>query len=317
MPSLQHIRRRIGSVKNTQKITKAMKLVAGAKLRRAQDRILAARPYAQKMAELLQGLGASEPLASPGRARGVGASEEQSPHGPPHTDVQRDLHPFLTSREERKACLVVITADRGLCGSFNVNVIRRTLDIIKEKQRTGVEVSLTLVGRKARDFFRKRPYSLRKAWVGIFDKLNFGHASEISQEIQKAFLEREYDVCDLIFTEFRSAASQKVVVERLLPIGAVKSAQEGGETAFPSHLYEPSDEEIFEKLLPKYVEVQVFRALLESAASEQGARMMAMDSATRNAKEMIYKLTQVYNKTRQASITKELMDIIGGAEALK
>lgn len=290
MPSLQHIRRRIGSVKNTQKITKAMKLVAGAKLRRAQDRILAARPYAQKMAELLQGLGAG---------------------------IQTDLHPFLTSREERKAGLVVITADRGLCGSFNVNVIRRTLDIIKEKQRTGVEVNLTLVGRKARDFFRKRPYPLRKAWVGIFDKLNFGHAAEISQEIQKAFLEREYDVCDLIFTEFRSAASQKVVVERLLPIGAVKSVQEGGETAFPSHLYEPSDEEIFEGLLPKYVEVQVFRALLESAASEQGARMMAMDSATRNAKEMIHKLTQVYNKTRQASITKELMDIIGGAEALK
>jgi F-type H+-transporting ATPase subunit gamma len=291
MPSLQHIRRRIGSVKNTQKITKAMKLVAGAKLRRAQDRILAARPYAQKMAELLRGLGAG---------------------------IQRDLHPFLTSRVEKKACLVVITADRGLCGSFNVNVIRRTLDIIKEKQRTGIEVHLTLVGRKARDFFRKRPYPLRNAWVGIFDKLNFGHAAEISQEIQEAFLGREYDVCDLVFTEFRSAASQKVVAERLLPIGAVKSVQEvGGESVSPSHLYEPSDDEIFEGLLPKYVEVQVFRALLESAASEQGARMMAMDSATRNAKEMIHKLTQVYNKTRQASITKELMDIIGGAEALK
>ncbi|MCI0527659.1 MAG: ATP synthase F1 subunit gamma [Nitrospira sp.] len=290
MPSLQHIRRRIGSVKNTQKITKAMKLVAGAKLRRAQDRIQAARPYAQKMVELLQGLGAS---------------------------VQGDLHPFLSSREERKTGLVVITADRGLCGSFNANVIRKTLDIIKEKQRTGIEVNLILVGRRARDFFRKRPYPLKKAWAGIFDKLNFGHAAEISREIQKAFLEREFDVCDLIFTEFRSAASQKVVVERLLPIRAVKSDQDGGETSTPFHLYEPSDEEIFEALLPKYVEVQVFRALLESAASEQGARMMAMDSATRNAKEMIYKLTQVYNKTRQAAITKELMDIIGGAEALK
>lgn len=290
MPSLQHIRRRIGSVKNTQKITKAMKLVAGAKLRRAQDRILAARPYAQKMAELLQGLVAG---------------------------IQPDLHPFLTHREEKKADLVVITADRGLCGSFNANVIRQTLDIIREKQRMGVEIHLTLVGRKARDFFKKRPYPLRKAWVGIFDKLNFGHAAEISQEIQKAFLEREYDVCDLVFTEFRSAASQKMVVERLLPIAAVKSTQEGAEASPPSHLYEPSDEEIFKELLPRYVEVQVFRALLESAASEQGARMMAMDSATRNAKEMIHKLTQVYNKTRQASITKELMDIIGGAEALK
>ncbi len=290
MPSLQHIQRRIGSVKNTQKITKAMKLVAGAKLRRAQDRIHAARPYAQKMAELLQGVGAS---------------------------VQGDLHPFLTSREERKIGLVVITADRGLCGSFNANVIRKTLDVIKEKQRTGIEVNLILVGRRARDFFMKRPYPLKKAWTGIFDKLNFGHATAISQEIQKAFLEREYDACDLIFTEFRSAASQKVVVERLLPIVAVKSAQEGGGINSSYYLYEPSDEEIFEALLPKYVEVQVFRALLESAASEQGARMMAMDSATRNAKEMIYKLTQVYNKTRQAAITKELMDIIGGAEALK
>jgi F-type H+-transporting ATPase subunit gamma len=267
-----------------------MKLVAGAKLRRAQDRILAARPYAQKMAELLQGLA-------------VG--------------IQQDLHPFLISREERKAAIVAISADRGLCGSFNANVIRRTLEIIREKQRAGVEVNLILVGRKVRDFFRKRPYPVRKAWVGIFDRLNFGHAAEISQEVQKAFLEREVDVCDLIFTEFISTASQKVMVERLLPIGAMKSDQEGGETGSVSHLYEPSDEEIFEKLLPKYVVVQVFRALLESAASEQGARMMAMDSATRNAKEMIHKLTQVYNRTRQAAITKELMDIIGGAEALK
>jgi F-type H+-transporting ATPase subunit gamma len=283
MPSLQHIRRRIGSVKNTQKITKAMKLVAGAKLRRAQDRILAARPYAQKMAELLGGLGSS---------------------------IQRDLHPLLTHREERKASIVVISADRGLCGSFNANVIRRALEVIKQKQQGGIEVSLIPVGRKARDFFRKRPYPLRKAWTGLFDKLNFGHASEIAQEIQQAFFERELDVCDLIFTEFRSAASQRVVVERLLPIGEIKSIE-------VNPLYEPSEEEIFERLLPKYVEIQVFRALLESAASEQGARMMAMDSATRNAKEMIYKLTQVYNKTRQAAITKELMDIIGGAEALK
>jgi len=283
MPSLQHIRRRIGSVKNTQKITKAMKLVAGAKLRRAQDRILAARPYAQKMVDLLGGLGAS---------------------------IQRDLHPLLTHREERKASIVAISADRGLCGSFNANVIRKTLEMIKQKQQQGIEVSLIPVGKKARDFFRRRPYPLKKAWVGLFDKLSFGHASEIAQEIQRAFFERELDVCDLIFTEFRSAASQRVVVERLLPIGEIKSAQ-------ANYLYEPSEEEIFERFLPKYVEIQVFRALLESAASEQGARMMAMDSATRNAKEMIYKLTQVYNKTRQAAITKELMDIIGGAEALK
>ncbi|HLB02439.1 MAG TPA: ATP synthase F1 subunit gamma [Nitrospiria bacterium] len=284
MPSLQNIRRRIGSVKNTQKITKAMKLVSGAKLRRAQDRILAARPYAQKMAELLQGLGAS---------------------------VQRDLHPLWANRGERRIHLLVIAADRGLCGSFNANIVRKALEVIREKERKGLQVDLTLVGKKARDYFRKRPYTLRKTWTNIFDKLDFGHAAEIARDIEQAFLEGQFDVCDLIFTEFRSAASQRVVVERLLPIGAMDSA------ASTSYLYEPSEEEIFERLLPKYIEVQLFRSLLESNASELGARMMAMDAATRNAQEMIYKLTRVYNKTRQAAITKELMDIIGGAEALK
>lgn len=290
MPSLQSIRRRIGSIKNTQKITKAMKLVAGAKLRRAQDRILSARPYAQKMGELLQSVG---------------------------TSVQGDSHPLLAQRPEKKAELVVISADRGLCGSFNANVVRKALDVIRAKQGQGIQVSLTLVGRKARDYFKKRTFSVRKAWVQIFDKLNFGHALEIAKEIQQGFLTGEFDACELIYTEFRSASSQRVVMQRLLPIGGLRAASEGKETGYTSYLYEPSEEEILEQLLPRYVEVQVFRALLESAASEQGARMMAMDSATRNAKEMIYRLTLVYNKTRQAAITKELMDIIGGAEALK
>ena len=288
MPSLQHIRRRIGSVRNTQKITRAMKLVSGAKLRRAHDRILEARPYARKMMDLLQGLSAR---------------------------VQDDIHPLLVRREEKKAELVVVTADRGLCGGFNVGITRKTQEIIGEKQRAGIPVSLTTLGRKGSDFFRKRSYPLRKTWVQLFDRLKFDQASEIARDLEQAYLAGEFDTCDLIFTEFRSAVSQQVVVQRLLPVGTMRT--EGGEESASGYLYEPSEEEIFIQLLPRYVEVQVFRALLESNASEQGARMMAMDSATRNAQEMIGKLTQFYNKARQASITRELMDIIGGAEALQ
>lgn len=290
MPSLQHIRRRIGSVKNTQKITRAMKLVSGAKLRRAQERIFSARPYAEKMAELLHGLAS------------------KVPHG---------VHPLLTAREEKKAELVVIAADRGLCGSFNANIVRNAQEWIRDKERRGIRVSLSPVGRKARDFFRKRPYPIRRAWPGIFDRLHFGNALEIANDIEQAFLKGEFDACDFIFTEFRSVSSQRVEVKRLLPVGGIEDSENPEQSASAGYLYEPSDEEIFEELLPKYVQVQIFRALLDSSASEQGARMMAMDAATRNAQEMIYKLTQVFNKTRQAAITKELMDIIGGAEALK
>lgn len=292
MPSLQHIRRRIGSVKNTQKITRAMKLVSGAKLRRAQDRILAARPYAEKMAELLRGLS---------------------------SDSGESTHPLLVSREERKAELIVVTADRGLCGSFNAAVVRKAQEVLREKRRAGIEVSLTLIGRKGRDFFRRRPYPIRKSWVQIFDRLKFEQAAEIARDIEQAFLQGDFDACDAIYTEFRSAASQKVVLQRFLPVGGMASGMASEETqqASSGHLYEPSEDDIFARLLPKYGEVQIFRALLESNASEQGARMMAMDAATRNAQEMIGKLTQFFNKTRQAAITKELMDIIGGAEALK
>ncbi|MFZ5876976.1 MAG: ATP synthase F1 subunit gamma [Nitrospirota bacterium] len=287
MPSLQQTRRRIGSVKNTQKITKAMKLVSAAKLRRAQERILKARPYAQKMEALLANLG--------GR-------------------VSRDVHPLLAVRPIKKVDIVVVAADRGLCGPFNAQIMRRTIELARAQQEQGRQVSLTCVGRKSRDFFRRRQIPIRHTAVGVFDKLSFEHAAELAKNVMDGYLAGGMDECWLIYSEFKSAMASKIQVKRLAPIQPEgENASDGG----PDYMYEPSDEALLVDLVPRAVEIAIWRALLESAASEQGARMMAMDSASRNAKEMIAKLTLVYNKTRQASITKELMDIVGGAEALK
>ncbi len=288
MPSLQQTRRRIASVKNTQKITKAMKLVSAAKLRRAQDRILKARPYALKMGALLSNLGAR---------------------------VSRDVHPLLVRRPIRKVELVVVAADRGLCGSFNASIFRRATDALRAHQAQGREVSLTLVGRKARDYFRRRSLPTRHTVVNVFDKLSFDHAADLARNEMDAYLAGAFDEAWLIYAEFKSAMSSAIRLQRLMPIEAETAASEGG--AGTDYLYEPSDEDLMADLVPRSIEIQIWRALLESAASEQGARMMAMDSASRNAKEMITKLTMVYNKTRQAAITKELMDIVGGSEALK
>jgi len=288
MPSLQQTRRRIASVKNTQKITKAMKLVSAAKLRRAQDRILKARPYALKMEALLSNLGAR---------------------------VSRDVHPLLALRPIRKVELVVVAADRGLCGSFNASIFRRATDALRAHQAQGREVSLTLVGRKARDYFRRRNLPTRHTVVNVFDKLSFDHAADLARNEMDAYLAGAFDEAWLIYAEFKSAMSSAIRLQRLMPIEAETAASEGG--AGTDYLYEPSDEDLLADLVPRSIETQIWRALLESAASEQGARMMAMDSASRNAKEMITKLTMVYNKTRQAAITKELMDIVGGSEALK
>ena len=288
MPSLQQTRRRIASVKNTQKITKAMKLVSAAKLRRAQDRILKARPYALKMGALLSNLGAR---------------------------VSRDVHPLLVRRPIRKVELVVVAADRGLCGSFNASIFRRATDALRAHQAQGREVSLTLVGRKARDYFRRRNLPTRHTVVNLFDKLSFDHAADLARNEMDAYLAGAFDEAWLIYAEFKSAMSSAIRLQRLMPIEAETAASEGG--AGTDYLYEPSDEDLLADLVPRSIEIQIWRALLESAASEQGARMMAMDSASRNAKEMITKLTMVYNKTRQAAITKELMDIVGGSEALK
>ena len=289
MPSLQATRRRIGSVKNTQKITKAMKLVSASKLRRAQERIMAARPYADQMAALL---------------------------GQLSRRVSVNAHPLLQPRDGNAVELAIISSDRGLCGSFNTQLFRQTMELARRLEAEGKAVTLTTIGRKARDFFRRRPWPVTKSWVQL--PLQFEQAKTIAQELIGAFLSGERHEIRLLFTEFRSVASQRPVNRVLLPIGeSTETADAAPATEMGSYLYEPEEEGLLAELLPRSIAVQLFRALLESAASEQGARMMAMDSAARNAGQMINRLTLIYNKTRQAAITKELMDIVGGAEALR
>jgi len=293
MPSLQNIRRKIASVKNTQKITKAMKMVAAAKFKRAQDRIQAARPYAQQVARVLSDLAA-------------------------RSDPQD--HPLFLRRALKTVELLIVTSDRGLCGAYNANLLRQAMEVIRQHEAQGVKIRLSLVGKKGREFLQRRGYPPQRNWTGILDRLTYPQAVEIAREITGRFLGGESDSVELIYTEFRSALQQRITISRLIPVqkDLEKNASENEEAVGRKDvLFEPSKEEVLAKLLPHYVEVQIFRALLESAASELGARMTAMESATRNAGEMIGKLTLTYNKTRQAVITKELMDIVGGAEALK
>jgi F-type H+-transporting ATPase subunit gamma len=286
MATLRDIKRRIASVKSTQQITKAMKLVAAAKLRRAQERILEARPYAFKMQEVLGSLAL-------------------------RADPQ--LHPLLQRRDAARKTLVVIAADKGLCGAFNSNIMRRSLELLRAA--TGdVAMTLVVVGRKTRDFYRRRPYTIRSEQIGFFDKLAYAHAAALGQELAKAYLAEEADEIQLVYNEFKSVTTQRVVVERLLPI---EPLQPSGELAAIDFIYEPSPAAILESLLPKHVEVQVYRALMESLAGEYGARMTAMEAATKNASEMIDLLTLQFNKARQERITKELLEVVGGAEALR
>ena len=289
MANLRAIRKRIGSVKSTQQITKAMKMVSAAKLKRAQDAIVAARPYARQMREVVQAV-----------ARRAG----------------QDAHPLLLSRETKKLGLLVITSDRGLCGGFNSNLLRAVNRFLEEKGKKGEEVVLFAVGRKARDFFRRRRIPLRKEYINILGSLSYAHAEQVAGELLEGYLAGEIDEVVIAFNEFRSAISQSVRRERLFPIAFEPAEGEAPEAGI-DYLYEPSQKEILSTLLPKYVETQIFRMLLESVAGEHGARMTAMDSATNNAVDMISRLTLQMNRARQASITKELMEIIGGAEALK
>jgi len=287
MASLQSLRRKIGSIKNTQKITKAMKMVAAAKLKRAQDRILAARPYAKKMAVVLGSL----------------ASRANRTH-----------HPLLRKSETvTRIELLVVTSDRGLCGAFNTNIVRKAVEFIRERQAQGYTVTVSLIGRKARDFFRRRPWPRRQEWVGVFDRLSYEHGLDIGGDIVEQFRQGTFDELYIVYNEFKSAIQQRVVVEKLLPIESLEPA----EPTLGGYLFEPDEGDLLKILLPKHIEVQTFHALLESSAAELGARMAAMDGATRNAGELIKKLTLYYNKTRQATITKELMDVVGGAEALR
>ena len=269
-----------------------MKMVAAAKLKRAQDRILSARPYAHKLRGVVANLG---------------------------EHASRTSHPLLHKRTGNKTELVVVTSDRGLCGAFNANILRRAIDFLNERGQSGEQVSVSLIGRKSIDFFRRRPWTIRQEWPGVFDRLTYEHALDIGQDIVQQYNEGTFDRLYVVYNEFKSVMQQRVVVEKLLPIDALEEEASSDVPGGPkgSYLYEPDENELLEALLPKHFEVQAFRVLLESAAAEQAARMTAMDGATRNAGELIKKVTLFYNKTRQAAITKELMDIVGGAEALK
>lgn len=286
MATLRDIQRRIKSVQSTQKITRAMKLVAASKLRRAQERIVAARPYAGKMAELLGNL---------------------------VTGADGDTHPLLEQREGPRRQIVIITADKGLAGAFNSNIIRRSLEFVRVSNTT--ELTLVVVGRKARDFYRRRHYTIKRDMIGFWDRLAFSHAQELADYFMQQYLDNEVDEVHLMYNEFRSVASQRPVRQQLLPIPKTEGEGEAAETV--DYIYEPSPQAILGDLLPRHVRMQVYRALMESLAGEYGARMTAMEAATKNAKEIIEVLTIQYNKARQEKITKELLDIVGGAEALK
>src|SRR5450830_23120 len=308
MPSLLDIRRRIRAVKSTQQITKAMKMVAASRLRRAQERMQQARPFATEMLRVLNSLASRVDPAS---------------------------HPLLDERRVPqaggKALLFVITADRGLCGSFNTNAIKGASTFIVENPAR--EVALGLVGRRGRDYFARRGFEVRYEQVNLFQALQYSHAQAIAQAAVEAFISGQVDSVYLVYNEFRSVISQRIVVERLLPIprldfdppGSPKPSGEGGPTlsveggpGAPAidYLYEPTPEELFMTLIPRHVEVQVFRALLESNAAFYAAQMTAMDSASRNATEMIDELTLYMNKVRQAAITREIIEVVSGAGAL-
>jgi len=300
MPSLKAIRKRIGSVKNTQKITKAMKMVAAARLRRAQQNITELRPYAVKTLEVLSSVAAR-------------AGDEET-------------YPMLARREAKKVLLVVLTSDRGLAGAFNAGISKAAFRKWKELESVGVAVSFAVIGRKGRDFLRRRGADIAFEFTGVFETLGtpalgIAKAGEIGRSIVGQYKLDGYDAVYLCYNEFKSAISQQVTIEPLVPIKLAQPASDGhgGTLAAPTgdFIYEPSKEALLDRLIPMYVEIEVLRALLESFASEHGARMTAMDNATKNASEMIDKLTLVYNRARQAAITKELMEIIGGAEALK
>lgn len=289
MPSLKSIRTRIASVKSTQKITRAMKLVAAAKLRRAQDNILSARPYAFKLHDLLRDLAVR---------------------------TQAEDHPLLAVREPRRVMLVIFTSDRGMCGAFNTNILRAAERYRRENQDNHDAVYLTVVGRKGRDYLRHRHIDVQKSLPGFDIPTALQQSREISTSIIKEFLNQNIDKVYLIYNEFKSAAQQRITVEQLLPITPSLEEDEDGTPAM-EFIYEPNKEQILDALIPMYIHGEVYRAALESMASEFGARMTAMENATTNASDMIASLTLEYNKARQASITKELLEIVAGAEALR
>ncbi len=290
MASLKDVKTQIGGVKKTKQITKAMNMVASAKLRGAQQRIERFRPYADKFYEMLGDL--------------AGKTDENA-------------HPLLATREEvKRAGIVLATSDRGLCGSFNINLINRALKLAAEKKAEGKEVVFYCVGKKARDAVRKTNYTLAMEIAGQMNSFDFQLASQIGNEVIEAFLNNNLDEVTLVYGQFISLARQLPTVLPLLPIAPAK-AEEVTTGAGKEYIYEPAVEGLLAELLPRFIKVQVYRGLLDTSTSEHAARMAAMDNATRNCDDMAAALTLLYNKTRQAAITRDLMDIVGGAEALK
>lgn len=290
MASLRAIRSRIKSVKGTQKITKAMKLVAAAKLRRAQDAVTRARPYTERIDEMLARLAQTEDGVAP--------------------------HPLLEKRPLRRVEVVVLTSDRGLAGGFNANVVRRLQRFLVDHGDQYERIGVSTIGRRGRDFARKRGVAIRKDYQGMLGKLEYRHARQVAEELIELYQQDDLDAVFLLYNQFQSALVQKVTLHQLLPIEPAPS-RPGAVEAGGELIYEPSRKEVLETLLPRHLGMQIWRAMLESEASEHGARMTAMDNATSNAKAMIGRLTLEYNRARQAAITKELMEIVSGAEALK
>jgi F-type H+-transporting ATPase subunit gamma len=287
MPSLIDLRRRIRAVKSTQQITKAMKMIAASRLKRAQDRVVAARPFAQRMLAVLNSLAAR---------------------------VDPESHPLLRKGTDGgRPLLIVITADRGLCGSFNSNVIKAAGQFIANEKRGTHDVAMGLIGRKGRDFFRRRGFDVRYEQVGIFQRLAFSHAADIANAAIEDFVSGQAASVYLVYNEFKSVMSQRIVVEPLLPIPRLEPDRDAGPMA--DYLYEPGPEDILRDLLPRHVQAQVYRALLESNAAFFAAQMTAMDAATRNSAEMIENLTLYMNKVRQAAITREIIEVVSGAAA--
>jgi F-type H+-transporting ATPase subunit gamma len=284
LATLKEIKVRIGAVKNTQKITKAMRMVAAAKLRRAQDRMTSARPYARKINELLTHL--------------VSASETvQNP---------------LMERREGATLVIVVTSDRGLCGSFNTNLLKVAFNHIK---RLGAGAKVVCVGKKGFDFFKSRKVDLYDKYIGVFNNLNVEASNEIVNRIVDGYMKREYGKVEIIYNEFKSVVKQEIRIEQFLPI--VSKDTDGKKAKNLYYIYEPDMESILNNLIPRQLKVQLWKALLESNASEQGARMTAMETASRNASDLIKFLEIQYNRARQEAITKEILEIVGGAEALK
>jgi len=291
MATLRDIQNRIKAVHNTQKITKAMKMVSAAKLKKVQGRMLNLRPYADKMNAVLKNL-----------AKGA----------------DTEAHPLLAVRPRKTIEVVVVTSDRGLCGAFNTNILKAAQKTIDGYKNDGFEVSVSTVGKKSADYFRRREVQTRNSWINVSGNVSFAKAEEIANDIKESYMNGTVDEVRVVYNAFKTMVTQTVTVSKFLPLSPDEGEQgASAEAESADFIYEPSTAAIFERLIPRNVDVQIYRALLESSAAEEGARMSAMENATQSCDEMVGRLTLQYNKARQASITGELMDIVGGVEALK